>query len=101
MATVTYTRGGGGHRPKQKVCVPKIHLQFRAPLINFIFYLGGKFSDVGGWVGGWVGQVEEPTWPRLPFRPPPPQHSTQLGTGTKALQGASSILLWPGGGIPS
>ena len=29
--------GGGGVRGQKKVCVPKIDLQVRAPLINFIF----------------------------------------------------------------
>ena len=54
-------RGGGmggwvGQRPK-KVCVPKIDLQVRAPLINFIFFLRKNFLMwVGGWVGGWVSQ---------------------------------------------
>ena len=56
------TPEGGGSGAKKKVCVPKNGLQFWAPLINFIFS-GGKFSDVGGW----VGQAEEPG---LPFRPP-------------------------------
>ena len=53
MATVTYTEGGGAGwvRGQKKHCVPKINLQFRAPLINFIFP-SEKFSDVGMWVGG-------------------------------------------------
>ena len=41
-----------GHK---HACVPKIGLQFRAPLIiiDFIFiFLEGSFCDVGGWVGG-------------------------------------------------
>ena len=41
---------GGWVRGQKKVCVPKIDLQVRAPLINFIFF-EEKFSDVGGWVG--------------------------------------------------
>ena len=45
-------RGGGGQRPK-RVCVPKIDLQVRAPLINFIFFLRKNFLM---WVGGWVSQ---------------------------------------------
>ena len=57
-----------GQRPIKEVFVPKIDLQFRGPLINFIFFLRKFFSHVDGGVGG--GQAEEP---RLPFRPPPPQ----------------------------
>ena len=34
--------GGGGQRPKT-LGVPKIDLQVRAPLINFIFFLGKIF----------------------------------------------------------
>ena len=67
MATVTDTPrgGGGGERPKRKNgCVPQVDLEFRAPLIKFIFP-EEQFSDVGGW----VGRAEEP---RLPFPPPPP-----------------------------
>ena len=53
-----YTGGGGGGlggwvRGQKKVCVPKIDLQVRAPLINFIFLLRKTFLM---WVGGWVGQ---------------------------------------------
>ena len=49
---ILYRGGGGGQRPK-KVCVPKIDLQVRAPLINFIFCLRKNFLM---WVGGWVSQ---------------------------------------------
>ena len=44
---------GGGVRGQKKVCVPKIDLQVRAPLINFIFFLRKNFLM---WVGGWVSQ---------------------------------------------
>ena len=46
-------RGGGGVRGQKKVCVPKIDLQVRAPLINYIFFLRKNFLM---WVGGWVSQ---------------------------------------------
>ena len=44
---------GGWVRGQKKVCVPKIDLQVRAPLINFIFFLRKNFLM---WVGGWVIQ---------------------------------------------
>ena len=44
---------GGWVRGQKKVCVPKIHLQVRAPLINFICFLRKNFLM---WVGGWVSQ---------------------------------------------
>ena len=44
---------GGGVRGQKKVCVPKIDLQVRAPLINFIFFPRKNFLM---WVGGWVSQ---------------------------------------------
>ena len=74
------TGGGGGVRgKKKKVCEPKIDLQFRAPLINFIFLLRTNVSDVGGI--GLGGQAEEP---RLPFRPPSnAQPWPALGTQNK------------------
>ena len=52
VATMTYTPGGGGggSEAKKKV-VPKIDLQIRAPLMNFIFFLRKIFLM---WVGGWV-----------------------------------------------
>ena len=40
--------GGGGGQAK-KVCVPKINVQFGAPLINFIYFLRKTFLM---WVGG-------------------------------------------------
>ena len=49
-------RGGGGSEAKKKLpkmCVPKIDLQVRAPLINFIFFQRKYFLM---WVGGWVSQ---------------------------------------------
>ena len=59
--------GGGGGSEAEQVCVPKIDLQFRAPLMNFILLLKKSFLMwVGGWVGGWVGQAQEP---RLTFPP--------------------------------
>ena len=45
--------GGGGGRGQKKVCVPKIHLQVQAFLINFIFFPRNNFLM---WVGGWAGQ---------------------------------------------
>ena len=57
-------RGGGGGQ--NKVGVPEIDLQFRAPSINFIFVPEDKCSDVGGGGGGWVGQAEEPKLPSPP-----------------------------------
>ena len=50
---ILYRGGGGGVRGQKKVCVPKIDLQVRAPLINFIFFLRKNFLM---WVGGWVSQ---------------------------------------------
>ena len=50
---ILYRGGGGGSEAKKKVCVPKIDLQVRAPLINFIFFLRKNFLM---WVGGWVSQ---------------------------------------------
>ena len=44
---ILYT--GGGVRGQKKVCVPKIDLKVRAPLINFIFFLRKNFLM---WVGG-------------------------------------------------
>ena len=51
VATVTHTEGGGSGwvRGQKKVCLPKIDLQFRAPLINPIFLLRNNFLM---WVGG-------------------------------------------------
>ena len=63
VATVAYTRGGWV-RGQKRVCVPKIDVQFWAPLIDLIFLPQESFLM---WVGGWAGQAEEP---RLP---PPPQ----------------------------
>ena len=40
---------GGLVRGQKKVCVPKIDLQMRAPLTNFIFFLRKNFLM---WVGG-------------------------------------------------
>ena len=57
-----HTRGGGAEA-NNKVCVPKINLQFWGPLINFFFFSRGKFL----WVGGWVRRS------RLPSPPPPAQ----------------------------
>ena len=45
------SRGGGRSEAKNTVWVPKIDLQFWAPLISFIFSPETKFLDVGGWVG--------------------------------------------------
>ena len=42
---------GGGSEAKKKFCVPQIDLQFRAPLISFIFFPKEQYPDVGGWVG--------------------------------------------------
>ena len=53
VATMTYTgsEGGGGWlEAKKKVCVPKIDLQFRAPLRNFTFLLRTHFLMWVGWV---------------------------------------------------
>ena len=65
-------RGGGGAggwvRGQKKVCVPKIDLQVRAPLINFIFFRRKNFLM---WVGGWVGQ---PKSRGANLTPPPPQY---------------------------
>ena len=47
---------GGWVRGQKKVCVPKIHFQFRAPLISFS--PEENFSDVGGWVGGSGGGAQ-------------------------------------------
>ena len=74
MATVTCTgggRGGGGgsEARKNKVCQPKIDLQVRALLINFIFFQRKIFLM---WVGGW-GQAEESRLPSPPPSPPPPR----------------------------
>ena len=49
------------------MCVPKIDLQVRDPLINFIFFLRKKFLM---WVDGGVSQ--NPGGANL--TPPPPQY---------------------------
>ena len=66
VATVTYTPWGGqrGSEAKKKVCVPKMDLQIRAPLIHFIFFLRTIFLM---WVGGWIRQRSSGCYP-----PPPP-----------------------------
>ena len=58
VATVTYTQGGGGQRPT----INFVHLQIRAPLINFTFFLRKNFLM---WLGGWVRR-------RSPCSHPPP-----------------------------
>ena len=70
-------RGGGGRgsQAKKKVCVRKIDLQFRAPLMHFIFFLRKKSPRFLMWVGGWVGQAEEPS------PPPPPRAPVTLSRG--------------------
>ena len=56
---------GGWVRGQKKVCVPKINLQFQAPLINSICSPRNNFLT---WVGGWV------TWSSgRPKTPPPPK----------------------------
>ena len=50
---IVYRGGGGWVRGQKQVCVPKIDLQVRASLINFIFFLRKNFLM---WVGGWVSQ---------------------------------------------
>ena len=68
MATVTYTGvwGAGGSEAQNKVCVPKIDFQFRAPLINFIFSRAKNFLMCvcrGGGLGGGA-QVAIPPLPQ-------------------------------------
>ena len=71
MANGTSTRGEGrGARGKKFFYVPKMDLQFRAPLINFNSSLRRNFLM---WAGGWVGG------PRLPS-PPPPGKGKQSNT---------------------
>ena len=54
MAAVTYTGGwGDGSEAKKNFCVPKIDVQFRAPLIIFISSPRKNFLM---WVGGWARQ---------------------------------------------
>ena len=65
---------GGWVRGQKKVCVPKIDLQVRAPLINFIFFLRKNFLM---WVGGWVGGSAK--IPGGQFDPPPPPVSLSKG----------------------
>ena len=61
--------GGGGLRGPQKVFVPKIDLQVRAPLINFTVFLRENcVMWVGVWVGAWVSQNLE----RAILTAPPP-----------------------------
>ena len=45
------TQGGVGSEAKKKVCVPKIDLQFRVPLINVCFFPKKKLLMWGGGVG--------------------------------------------------
>ena len=63
---ILYRGGGGWVRGQKKVCVPKIDLQVRAPLIHFIFFLRKNFLM---WVGGWVGQAKSRG---ANLTPPPP-----------------------------
>ena len=79
--------GGGGVRGQKKVCVPKIDLQVRAPLINFIFFLRKNFLM---WVGGWVGQPKSRGANLTPLPPPvslskglvpPPSRVSPTGLG--------------------
>ena len=53
--------GGCGVRGLKKVCVPKIDLQVRPPLISFVVFCGG-------WVGG-SARIPGPQ-----FDPPPPRY---------------------------
>ena len=67
-------RGGGGVQRPKKNCVPKIGLQFPAPLTNFIFCLRKIFLM---WVGGLARAPNNPRgvtkqWPG----PDMPSHSS-------------------------
>ena len=65
MAGRCYTQGeGGGGRGQKTVCVPKIDLQVRAPLINFIFFRRENFLM-------WGGVDQNPGGGG--FHPPPPE----------------------------
>ena len=71
------------------MCVPKIGLQFWAPLINFTFFPGNIFSCGRGW----VGQAEEPRLPFHPYPPPPPPSGLARSGGTRAQhRGAGSNI---------
>ena len=87
MATVTFTRGGGGVRGQAKSLCTYNRPPSSGPSDKSYFFPRNDFLMwVGGWVGWWVGQAEEP---RLPFRPPPP------GNGKDALMPDCGVhYLW-------
>ena len=84
--------GGGGQRPEKKVCVSKIDLQFRALLMNFIFFSRGTVSDVGG-VGGWLRRRSPGCHSALP--PPAPSNAKpwpgRVPAGCDAVQLCNSF----------
>ena len=74
----------GWVRSPKKVCAPKIALQFRAPLINFNFFLRNDFRM---WVvgGGWVTR-------RSPGCHSPPPSTVALCRGLlQALQSIATL----------
>ena len=56
-------------RGQKEVCVPKIGIEFPAPLINFIFCLRKFFLMwVDEWVGrGWLGPLVSPFMQISPY----------------------------------
>ena len=78
--------GGGGSQAKKNVCVPKLDLQVRAPLVHFIFFPRNTFLiRVGVWVsqnpppgGGFNPPPLSITKPHGIPHPNPIQHAVQL-----------------------
>ena len=75
---------GGGARGQTNVCIPKIDLPFRVPLIKFIFFPEEQFSDVAG-VGG-LGQAEEPRLPPMGVAEPWPGLDVRGEVVSRCLQ---------------
>ena len=77
-------------KPDKKVCVPEIALHSLAPLINFIFPLRKKFSDL---VGGRVGH--NPVKARIAPPPPPSITKQSPGSDTTGSRRAAFVALQP------